>query len=418
MSLRPQILQQLHEMPAHLLTGDRVDFAVGAGNNGLADGFTFTRAGAAGCFGADGVWYDKGVDELRMDFVYGGESGYLIERGSTNNILHNCDISNVAWVVAQATKGNNVGQSPDLANEMDSVIEDNTPASRHYVEQAINYAAANALYSASVVLQASNRDYACIRIPALNVRCYFDLVNGTVGDEIACFGRIHKVPGTTYYVAQVLVPVGATAASTLQIMGATGATNGDEVYDGAGTESIRWWGAQWEIGAPSSMIRTVAAPVARPQDLLKVSWDTARLDRNDINFAIRLLLLEVPSLPFAVGSVLETVPNGGDLDSHLIYWDTSKFVYLVSDGAGGVVSTSMTPVSPPAFGTKHEMFASHVYGGMSFTGRINGEVKAATVPAGAGSNILTHDPNRITIGSTRFPCSFKCTSLEIGEMRA
>ena len=394
------------------------NIVIGPGVDGTENGGVFTRASAAGYW--DGaLWRDVGIDIPRFDHLYAGVSGWLYEKGNTNTLLHNCDQSNVAWVSINSTKGNNVDTGPDGAVEMDSIIEDATAGVIHGVEQAVAVVAAS-VYSFNVFLKADGRDYVCLKLGSTTQKTYAHLSgDGAITLDAGAVGEIHRLGDTDIYWMNMLFVSPATGADTVQILSSTDGTAGSEVHAGDSAQAIKWWGAQFEANTPSSMIRTTTLPVARAQDLMTYDYLAADWRSvNDISVACEFVLLDLPGLP-SLGSVIQTFPTGPATDNFIVYWDSTRIVMFVTDAANNVYAYALAPAVAPTYGSRCNFKADHVGAvNASLAGSWNEVSTIGTVPGGAGSNIMTNDPDYITIGSASLPSSIKICSLLVGDIRA
>jgi hypothetical protein len=391
-------------------------FGLLPGGGGIIGG-AHTRAGTGGYCDANGVWRYAATDELRYDYLYGGAPGYLIERANTNNILHNCDLSNAVWVAGNATKGSNVAACPDGTTDMDSIIEDATVGVEHYVEQTVSYAAAKLLYCDSFFVRPKGRTACRIVInKGSPAGAFFDLTgDGAVGNTIGGgVGLIQRLGNTDVYLCTIIWGNAATGSSTLRIGGATGTTIGDEVYDGAGTTAIEVWGAQHQAGFVSSMIKTTTVPVTLGADAIKMDYTAENFPEiNTLNVAMDCLLLEWVGYPYTVGSFWETFPVGANPDAHLIYWTSTTLNFYTADAAGAGVAT-LFGFPAVNYYSRWSYNAKHLYAWMSLAGSVNGSSSAASAYAGPGTNLMTNRPSYTVIGSSRFPCSIKVTSFSLG----
>lgn len=413
--LRPQLRQQLKQNIGHLVRKDPV-FSLLPGGGGIIGG-AHTRAGTAGYMDSNGVWRYAATDELRYDYLYGGGlPGYLIERANTNEILHNCDLSNVAWVAGNATKGSNVAACPDGTTDMDSIIEDSSAGVQHYVEQTVSYASAKLLYCDSFFVRPKGRTACRIIINKGSPSgVFFDLTGaGAVGDTIGgAVANIQRLADTDVYHCTIIWGNAATGSAALRIGGATGTSIGDETYDGAGTTAIEVWGAQHEAGLFSSMIKTTTAPVTRGADAVKIDYTAENFpDINTFNVAMDFILLEWVGYPYTVGSVYETFPVGANVDAHLVYWTTTNLNFYTADGLGAGVAT-LFGFPSTNYNSRWEFNAKHLNAWMNLAGSVNGSANAASAFAGTGTNLMVNRPDYAVVGSSRFPCSIKVLSFSL-----
>lgn len=100
--------------------GSECDTTAATGTLNGATGFaiTFARTGNAWCRKADFTWVELSTGQMRKTVGLTGQTqlGIMMERTSTNLVLHNRDLSNAAWTVSGVTCVKNATGVDGVAN--------------------------------------------------------------------------------------------------------------------------------------------------------------------------------------------------------------------------------------------------------------------------------------------------------------
>jgi hypothetical protein len=226
-----------------------------------------------------------------------GEERYTGGRRVENLILQSNDLS-TTWVNTTSTDSQNVAGETNpltLAADVNSLNEDGTAATQHYIQQSNTGNGQSDTITFSVYLKASNRTWAALTqqdaIGSTKL-AYFDLANGVVGSVNAAFAGsgIVDVGGGWYRCYTTMV---SDADADVRIYAAE--ANSDITYTGLSQESLLVYGAQLEDVsgqddyAPSTYIPTTTAAVSKwyatkrrtntilnSEDFSKSPWTNAR----------------------------------------------------------------------------------------------------------------------------------------------
>lgn len=243
---------------------------------------TFTRATNGTYFDSSGVLQTASSGAARFDHRLEGGSwvnkGLLIEEQRTNICLQSENLG-TTWANANTTESLNAIDAPDGNTTADELIADVGTATVYYINQVIT-TSPNQTFSTSVYVK--NVDAGFFRIQVQNaaasanfIRCWFDIVNGTVGtannggNGSGATGFIEDVGDGWYRCTLVGKP--DTSGSSIRVLFAVQTADGQNTWDSTG-ESLYLWGAQVEVGAfPTSYIATTTASVTRNADVASMT---------------------------------------------------------------------------------------------------------------------------------------------------
>jgi hypothetical protein len=203
--------------------------------------------------------------------VQANEARFTGGRRVENICLQSNDLS-TTWANTASTDSQNVaGQTNPLtgAADVNSLNEDGTAATTHYIQQSNTGNAEADTITFSVYLKASNRTWAALTqqdVAGSTKLAYFDLANGVEGSVNAAFAGsgIVDVGGGWYRCYTTMV---SDADADVRIYAAE--ADSDITYSGLSQESLLVYGAQLEyvIGqddsAPSEYVPTTTAAAAK-----------------------------------------------------------------------------------------------------------------------------------------------------------
>lgn len=252
------------------------DFTTGT----LPAGVTFTRAGSATYFDANGVLQTAAADVPRFDHdpVTKAPKGLLIEGSRTNLLTYSDQFDNAAWSKVRTSLSPNSGAGGFGDLTADKIVED-TSNNSHVVGRNVSFTAGTS-YTFSIEVAAAGRNQWSFIFPstAFTVsRCIFDLtaVTAVVTTGVAT-ASIVSIGGGRYRCTATATAV-STTSSFIEIRLASAES---DTYTGDGTSGIYVWGAQIEAGAfASSYIPTTTAAATRAADQPRI---TANLGTRDV----------------------------------------------------------------------------------------------------------------------------------------
>ena len=192
--------------------------------------------------------------------------GLLIEEQRTNLLTYSQQFEDAFWVKTAAAVSANTTVAPDGTTTADTLTEDATAATAHRVFTTVTVAAS--AHTASIYVKAGTRSWFYIRLTdsgAVQRYAYFNLGTGTLGTVETNLTASITNAGNGWYRCSATVNVAATSLPVIFAI-----TTGDnvQIYNGNGTGSLFYWGAQLEAGAfATSYIPTVASTVTRSADV-------------------------------------------------------------------------------------------------------------------------------------------------------
>lgn len=196
------------------------------------------------------------------------------------------DFSNAAWIKVRSTVSTNTMIAPNGLQTADTVTEDTTASTTHYVRQAVTTGAGPHVYSVHV--KAKERSWINLFVSTLTgVNAYFDLTNGVTGTVGAnCTATITSAGNGWYRCAIYFTSSAASQNCDLQIATA----NGTASYTGDGTSGVYLWGAQ--LSDSASLDPYISNPFAAPT---AGAYHGPRLDYDPATLAAKGLLVEQQS---------------------------------------------------------------------------------------------------------------------------
>jgi len=175
-------------------------------------------------------------------------AGLLVDRSGSNEVTKS-DLFN-SWALTRATVTPNTYKDP-LNNALlaDTINEDNSAATDHYITSDNFTTVTNSTYTISVYAKKLNREWIRLTRGAAAVHAYFRLVgNGTVGATVSdasgtvVTSNIQKI-NTEWYRVSLTYKELAGAAIAMRVYVAEG--DSDVTFDGLTQASFVLFGAQW-----------------------------------------------------------------------------------------------------------------------------------------------------------------------------
>lgn len=333
-----------------------------------ADGMVFTRAGTARYIDKDGILQSAATDEIRTEWLDLDGNGIfetpvtLIEGARTNLCLRSEDLA-TTWVNVRSTDSANDTTAPDGATTADTLIEDATAASSHYITQTLSKAASSLDYAFSVFVKAKERSGVRLRISD----------NAQANGVFVDFATISGAPGTV-----TATGAGWTAGIAgsddlgdgwvrLWVTGESDATTelrvwidlhdgASQSYNGDGASGLYLWGMQVEQAAfPSSYVPTVGSTVTRPAEVLYFDFP---FDPREMTPYMKFIESGSGTGVSGTPRVLHIGLTGAGTDPRFFVYGNSSGGYGVAhdDGVTGIVTSDAT-TDDPSIGDSVELNA-------------------------------------------------------------
>ena len=167
-----------------------------------------------------------------------------------NLLTYSNDLSH--WTNTRCSSAQDVDLGPFGADDANAISEDGTAANNHFARLGFT-AAANTVYTFSVWMKKSNRDWARLQINRFDgsaATAYFDLANGVIGtiNENAVAAYMYSGGNGWYRCVIVGDSIDASPQSPTAVLIAIAEKDGDVTFDGLSQESILTFGAQVVAG--------------------------------------------------------------------------------------------------------------------------------------------------------------------------
>jgi len=204
---------------------------------------------------------------------------------ATNLTLRSEEADNASWTKTRSSVTANSTESPSGANTADSLIEDGTASSTHFITQSVTVSNAT-VYAQTVFAKAGTRSVVWLgddQANAATVGVWFDLSNGTVGTQRAGWTGTIEDYGFGWYRCSV---TGTSTSTTWKQDVAIADADASISYNGDGASLIYVWGQQLELTAHTAYIPTTTTTVTRPltayrDDIASIVWDIVK-NRSDL----------------------------------------------------------------------------------------------------------------------------------------
>lgn len=177
--------------------------------------------------------------------------GVLIEEQRTNLLLRSQEFDNAAWTKTRATITANSVVAPDGTTTADTLAEDGTASSSHFIQQSVTVVSGTA-YVLSVYAKKGTRDWLAFQFSVAGfpgtgstLEAYFNLNTGVVGakgSNISSHGM--QDVGNGWYRCWAIATADASVSSDFLIIAAE--ADNDFTYSGLSAASLYIWGAQLE----------------------------------------------------------------------------------------------------------------------------------------------------------------------------
>lgn len=228
---------------------------------------TFTNASGNRFNPFDKTFASANVRRRRPLYIGGGAKVNLdlIEGSRTNLCLQSQTLDNASWTKSNSSVTANTTTAPDGTITADSIIEDSSLASTHYVRADVIAAAGNLTFS--IYLKANTRSTVLIYNDNAIAYARFSLSSGTVLSTSGSITAKIVDVDNGWFRCSISVTVGASGQSCYVFLENDTTTT----YDGDGSSGVYAWGAQIEEASfPSTYIPTTTTAVTRNSDDLSV----------------------------------------------------------------------------------------------------------------------------------------------------
>ena len=271
----------------------------------LEDGATHKYKMADGTISAISTVYDQGVSVATTDtlstasFTLAAQPAGKItadilgleiasindDPAATNLTLRSEEADNGSWTKTRSSIAADSLASPDGTTTADSLIEDGTASSTHFMTQSVTVSNAT-VYAQSVFAKAGTRTLIWVGDDIANaatVGVWFNLATGAVGTQRAGWVGTIEDYGFGWYRCSV---VGTSTSTTWKHDVALADTDASISYSGDSASLAYVWGQQLELTALTAYIVTTTATVTRPltayrDDIASIVWDIIKT-RSDL----------------------------------------------------------------------------------------------------------------------------------------
>jgi hypothetical protein len=197
----------------------------------------------------------SGVPRFEHNPTTGESLGLEIEEQRTNLLTYSSDYSNAIWTKNNLTIDTAANIAPDGTQTAQKLVT-NTTNAEHRIIQSFTTSAAN--NTMTVYAKAAGYNWIILQGHGY---AWFDVANGTVGNQVLCTGTITAV-GNGWYRCSIVM----TSTSNIMTVWVANANNTTS-FAGNGFSGAFIWGAQVESGAfASSYIPTVGSTATRSAD--------------------------------------------------------------------------------------------------------------------------------------------------------
>jgi hypothetical protein len=309
------------------------------------------------------------------------------------NICLQSQTFGTTWAPTRATISSNTVAAPDGTTTADSLVEDATAASTHYVQQSGLTITSNATVAVSCYVKAAGRSW--VRLQFIDATgtdgfaAYFNLSTGATGATVntgagvLATKRITAIGSSSWYHITVTGAVNNARTSIIkQIHAAEG--DSDITFDGNSTAALYLWGAQVEDSSTfaTSYIPTTTVGVARPADALYFDLPSGLTTPVAATFYLKFV--ERGTVQVANQRIQQIGDTGSNNNALRIVSTGTAYTAILADAAGAATSSS-TAAATPAFGDTVELRVT-----VSSTGvvqmhqSINGAAEVSATAGAAG----------------------------------
>lgn len=193
----------------------------------------------------------------------------LVDNG-TNALLRSDAFSTSPWASTRVTVSSDNGSTvaPDGTSTADSIVEDSSASTSHFVAQDMTVSASIGDYCFTVALKAGARSWALVRLientGSTALSCYFNLSTGALGTASTGANWSNERAFTTAmgngWYSCTIVGFKNTAATSVSAVIFLATGDGGASYTGNGTSNIYAWRATFaQSSVPTRLIQTTSA---------------------------------------------------------------------------------------------------------------------------------------------------------------
>ena len=220
----------------------------------------FARSSSATVLKRNGLIADVAINEPRVSFEDSVNGAFKLEPQRTNVLTYSNDFTNADWAKLGVTIDSNSTQSPTALIDADSLIEDSSLASQHFVEETKNIT--NGVdYSVSCFIKYNSKQWVRLFASGLNANVYFDVLNGVIGSSSNALNIKIKDYGGGWFRCSFS---STSIATTTTFKVSLADNDGVVVYDGDGVSFNYISQTQLELGTfATSTIPTTGTAITR-----------------------------------------------------------------------------------------------------------------------------------------------------------
>jgi hypothetical protein len=205
------------------------------------------------------------ADIPRLDYTGGGCPSLLLEPQRTNLALYSEQFNNAAWSPTRAVVTANQIISPDGFANADLITDTTFTNNQNFTEQSIAVSNANVTYS--IFVKKGTADF--VSFGFFDTAFHGFVVNTTTWLSTQTFGSASLFQAINYGNGWYRLSMNKTASTNFIFTSVAVQQNSTGAnYNGTGSLSAYFWGAQVEAGAyPTSYIPTLGSSVTRLADV-------------------------------------------------------------------------------------------------------------------------------------------------------
>jgi len=253
----------------------RLVLGTSAGNNDIATGSVFAAQGLQSLVGVhpsggnNASVYDIATGRIPGDYYeisYASVSRCLLVDNGANTLLQS-DEFDTTWAATRSSVDDQAGVAPDGASTADSIIEDSSASTTHYVQQNVTIPSAVNDYAFAVTLKSGARNFAQLSLiegtGSESAVAYFDIATGVVGDTgvgtnwANIRASVVALGNGWYYCCIVARKTNSATVLSARLSISSTAATGGVTYTGNGTSNILAWRATLaQSSVPTRLIAT------------------------------------------------------------------------------------------------------------------------------------------------------------------
>jgi hypothetical protein len=299
-------------------------------------------------------------DEPRFDYSGGATCGsLLLEPSRTNLVPYSEYFNDASWAKVGSSVTPNATTSPDGTINASKLVED-TSTGGHQIQSIIS-ASNSTIYTTSVFVKYAGREWIRFTDAQSSNRIHFNTLTGAFGTITGTVIDYNKTDLENEWYKLSFTTTSVATAYTPRI--ALSEADNDVSYTGDGTSGVYIWGAQLEVGYPTSYIPNHSGgSVTRGADKCEDAGDV-----NTFNSTEGVLYLEASAIDNG-GSEKALAINDGSTNNRINIRIVGNFIRAYGIVGGSLVclmtytAPSVTSINKIAFKYKENDFALWVNG--------------------------------------------------------